>query len=75
MCTRGLTLISFGGTMALGFFDWNSFVIEHCLRVPIGFGLIASSIVFVIWAVRTLGLRASQGLGGTLVKDGPNRFT
>ncbi len=73
--TWGLTLISFAGILALGFLGWNSFVLEHCLRVPIGFGLIVGSIVLVVWAVRTLGLHASQGLGGTLVEDGPYRFT
>ena len=73
--TCGLTLISFAGILALGFLDWNSFVLEHCLRVPIGFGLIISSIVLVVWAVRTLGLHASQGLGGTLVEEGPYSFT
>ena len=73
--TWGLTLISFGGVLALGFLGWNSFVLEHCLRVPIGFGLIVSSIVLVVWAVRTLGLYASQGLGGTLVDNGPYGFT
>ena len=73
--TWGLTLISFAGILALGFLDWNSFVLEHCLRVPIGFGLILSSIVLVVWAVRTLGLHASQGLGGTLVEEGPYSFT
>ena len=73
--TWGLTLISFAGILALGILDWNSFVLEHCLRVPIGFGLIISSIVLVVWAVRTLGLHASQGLGGTLVEEGPYSFT
>ena len=73
--TWGLTLISFAGILALGFLDWNSFVLEHCLRVPIGLGLIVSSIVLVVWAVRTLGLHTSQGLGGTLVEDGPYRLT
>ena len=73
--TWGLTLISFAGILALGFLGWNSFVLEHCLRVPIGFGLIISSIVLVVWAVRILGLHASQGLGGTLVEEGPYRFT
>lgn len=73
--TWGLTLVSFAGILVLGFLDWNSFVLEHCLRVPIGFGLILSSIVLVLWAVRTLGVHASQGLGGTLVIDGPYGFT
>ena len=73
--TWGLTLISFAGILALGILDWNSFVLEHCLRVPIGFGMIGSSIVLVVWAVRTLGLHASQGLGGTLVEEGPYGFT
>jgi protein-S-isoprenylcysteine O-methyltransferase Ste14 len=73
--TWGLTLVSFAGILALGVLDWNSFVLEHCLRVPIGLGLIVSSIVLAIWAIRTLGLHASQGLGGRLVESGPYSFT
>lgn len=73
--TWGLTLVSFAGILVLGFLGWNSFVLEHCLRVPIGFGLIVGSIVLVVWAVRTLGLHASQGLGGTLMERGPYRIS
>jgi len=73
--TWALTLVSFAGILVLGFLGWNSFVLEHCLRVPIGFGLIVGSIVLVVWAVRTLGLHASQGLGGTLVERGPYRIS
>ncbi|MFQ5922560.1 MAG: methyltransferase family protein [Anaerolineales bacterium] len=73
--TWGLTLVSFAGILLLGFLDWNSFVLEHCLRLPVGLGLIVSSIVLVVWAIRTLGIHASQGLGGKLVTDGPYGFT
>lgn len=73
--TWGLTLISFTGIFALGILDWNSFVLEHCLRLPIGLGLIVSSIVLVVWAVRALDVHASQGLGGTLVEEGPYGLT
>ena len=36
--TWGLTFVSFGGTLALGLLGWNSFILEHCLRLPIGLG-------------------------------------
>ncbi len=73
--TWGLTLVSFAGILALGILDWDSFVLRHWLRFPIGIAIIASSLVLVMWAIRTLGLHASQGLEGRLVEQGPYRFT
>ena len=73
--TWGLTLISFAGILALGILDWDSFVLRHWLRFPIGIAIIASSLALFMWAIRTLGLHATQGLGGRLVKQGPYRFT
>jgi len=73
--TWGLTLISFAGILALGILDWNSFVLRHWLRFPIGIAIIASSLALFMWAIRTLGLHATQGLGGRLVLQGPYQFT
>lgn len=73
--TWGLTLISLSGILTLGFLDWNSFVFTHWLRLPIGITIIAASIGLAVWGVRTLGVRASEGVGGSLVEQGPYRFT
>lgn len=73
--TWGLTMVSFAGILILGILGWDSFVLDHWLRFPIGIGLIASSIVLVIWAIRALGLHASQGLGGRLIQQGPYQIT
>ena len=69
--TWGLTIGSWAGILTLGILDWNSFLLDHWLRFPIGIGLIASSLILVIWAIKTLGFQASQGLGGTFVQQGP----
>ncbi len=34
-----------------------------------------AGIGLVYWGVRTLGIHASQGLGGELVREGPYRYT
>ena len=73
--TWGLTLISFAGILALGILDWGSFVLRHWIRFPKGISIITNSLVLFIWAIRTLGLHATQGLGGKFVQQGPYRFT
>ena len=73
--TWGLTLASYTGILSLGILDWNSFVLSHWLRFPIGISIIFASFVLVMWAVWTLGFHASQGLGGKFVQQGPYRFT
>jgi len=73
--TWGLTFVSFGGNLVLGILDWNSFVLDHWLRFPTGIALIALSLFLVLWAIRTLGTYASQGLGGGLILTGPYRWT
>ena len=69
--TWGLTLASCTGILSLGILDWNSFVLSHWLRLPIGISIIFASFMLVMWAVRTLGFHASQGLGGEFVQQGP----
>ncbi|MFV1858529.1 MAG: isoprenylcysteine carboxylmethyltransferase family protein [Anaerolineales bacterium] len=73
--TWGLTFVSFGGILALGILDWNSFLFDHWLRFPVGIALIAFGLYLVLWAIRTLGSDASQGLGGGLIREGPYRWT
>jgi protein-S-isoprenylcysteine O-methyltransferase Ste14 len=73
--TWGLTIVSFGGILVLGILDWNSFLFNHWLRFPVGIALIAFSLYLVLWAIRTLGAHASQGLGGGLIREGPYQST
>ncbi len=73
--TWGLTFISFAGILVLGILDWDSFSFDHWLRFPIGIALIAFSLYLVLWAIRTLGAHASQGLGGGLIREGPYQWT
>lgn len=73
--TWALTFVSFGGILVLGILDWNSFLFDHWLRFPAGIALIAFSLYLVLWALRTLGSHASQGLGGGLIREGPYRWT
>ena len=69
--TWGLTLGSYACILYLGSLDWNSFILSHWLRSPIGIAIIFASFVLVMWAVWTLGFHASQGLGGKFVQKVP----
>ncbi len=73
--TWSLSIIALGGILILGILDWNSFVIGRWLRYPVGVGLIVFGLFLVMWAIRTLGIHASQGLGGELVQEGPYQWT
>ena len=70
-----LTIVSIAGILALGILDWNSFMLSGWLQFIVGIPIVASGLILAVWALRTLGLHASQGLGGELVQQGPYRFT
>ncbi len=63
------------GLLVLGLFDWNSFIIDLWARYVIGGLLVVSGGAFSLWGFITLGVHASQGLGGELVRNGPYRFS
>ena len=73
--TWSLTSVALAGGMILGFLDWNSWVLPHWVRLPVGGLLIAAGISFAFWGLRTLGSHASLGLGGELVSSGPYRYS
>ncbi|NIS78859.1 MAG: hypothetical protein GTO14_01210 [Anaerolineales bacterium] len=73
--TWGLTTISFFGVLVLGFLDWNTFVLHHWMRIPLGCLLMFSGLGLIFWGVKTLGVHETQGLVGELATDGPYRFT
>jgi len=73
--TWGLTIVSSGGIFILGILDWNSFIVHDWMRYLVGIGLIILGLILVIWGVRTLGIYATQGLGGEFIREGPYRFS
>ncbi len=69
------TISSYIGIIALGILDWNSFMISHWIRFPVGILILIIGLALAIWGVRALGIHASQGLGGDLMREGPYQFT
>ncbi|MEN8181928.1 MAG: PEMT/PEM2 methyltransferase family protein [Myxococcota bacterium] len=70
-----LTDVTAVGILALGILDWNTFAIDHWLRLPVGGGLALAGLALALWGVRTLGIHRSSGLKEALVQAGPYRFT
>lgn len=70
-----LTDVAAVGIVAVGILDWNTFAIDHWLRLPIGGGLALAGLALALWGVRTLGMHRSLGLKEALVQSGPYRFT
>jgi len=62
------------GLVALGIIDWNSFALHHWARFLVG-GLLMACGFFALWGYLTLGVHASEGLGGNLVTTGPYRYS
>ena len=70
-----LTDVAAVGILAVGILDWNSFAIDHWLRLPIASGLVLAGLGLALWGVRTLGMHRSLGLSEALVQGGPYSFT
>ena len=70
-----LSLIWMVAFLALGGLDWNSFRFEHWSRFVLGGAAIVCGVAVSQRAVRTLSLRATRGLKGDLVTDGPYRYS
>jgi protein-S-isoprenylcysteine O-methyltransferase Ste14 len=62
------------GVVVLGVIDWNSFVFHHWARFLVG-GLLMACGFFALWGYLTLGVQASQGLGGNLATGGAYRYS
>lgn len=69
------TIPSYIGIIMIGILDWNSLTINPWLRYPLGSLLMIFGFMLAMWGVWTLGIHASQGLGGGLVREGPYQFT
>ena len=61
--------------ITLGILDWNSMIMSHWMRYPIGIILIIGGIGLLIWAIKSLSYVTSLGLGGEFIRTGPYRFT
>ncbi len=69
-----LSFTALFGLVALGIVDANSFVVHQAARFVVG-GLLMACGLFGLWGYVTLGVHASQGLGGDLVSRGPYRYS
>ncbi len=69
-----MSLTGLLGVVALGIIDWNSFAFRHWVRFLVG-GLLMACGFFGLWGYLTLGVHASQGLGGDLVTTGPYQYS
>jgi|Deesub1362A_J573_1020465.scaffolds.fasta_scaffold00008_182 protein-S-isoprenylcysteine O-methyltransferase Ste14 len=68
-----IAVITGGGLLAI--LDYNTFIIRHWIRFPIGVILFMGGNALAFWGVKTLGAHASSGLRHRLVTTGPYRFT
>jgi protein-S-isoprenylcysteine O-methyltransferase Ste14 len=70
-------IVSFAGifgVVALGGLDHDSFAFHHPAYLLVG-GVLLAGGSFALWGYLTLGVHASQGLGGALVTSGPYRYS
>ena len=72
--TWGLFGLGVLGITILAILDWDAFSLPSWLRVAGGL-LALSGASFALWAVRELGVRETQGLGGQLATTGPYRYS
>lgn len=63
------------GILVVGILDWNTSVLEHWIRVPVGAVLALGGGVFALWGIRHLSWHASLGLEAEFVRSGPYRWT
>jgi len=70
-----LTILTVFGVIFLAIFDWNSFLLTHWIRYPIGLFFIAFSFLLWFWSSKALTLRTSFGLGGKMATSGPYKYT
>jgi len=63
------------GILIVGILDWNTFVFDPWLRLPVGAALALGGGGFALWGIRHLSWHASLGLEAELVRTGPYRWT
>ena len=70
-----LTLLSFGGFVAVGILDWNSLNWPSWIRWPLSVVLIVLGNVLAWVGVRQLSMKTTSGDAGPLVTDGLYRYS
>lgn len=70
-----LMIISTFGVILLGIIDWDSFLLSHWLRYPIGLLLITFGSFIGLWAIKTLSIHSTLGLKGNFITNGPYKYT
>jgi protein-S-isoprenylcysteine O-methyltransferase Ste14 len=70
-----LSIISYLGILALSILDWDSFILSHWSRYPIGIIFIIVGLFIAFWGVKTLSVHSSLGLEGILITQGPYKFS
>ncbi len=70
-----LTLLSFGGFIAVGLLDWNSLGWSAIVRWPIGLVMIVGGNVLAWVGVRQLSMETTSGSKGPLVTDGLYQYS
>ena len=63
------------GTVALGALDRGSIPLPTAIRLGLGLPLLIAGLSLALWAVRSLGVESSLGLGGPIERSGPYRFS
>lgn len=70
-----LTLLSFGGLIAVGLLDWNSLRWPAAVRWPVGVAMIVGGNALAWAGVRQLSLKTTSGSKGPLITDGLYRYS
>jgi protein-S-isoprenylcysteine O-methyltransferase Ste14 len=70
-----LTDVAALGIVLVGVLDWNTFALDHWIRLPVGGLLALGGGLFALWGIRHLSWHASLGLEAELVSSGPYRWT
>lgn len=71
----GLVDFCYLGYITLGILDWNSFLLDHWLRFPVGALMVAAGMSLAIWGLKELSFTASLGLEGKFTTSGPYRYS
>jgi len=70
-----LTLLSYGGFIAVGLLDWNSLGWPIVIHWPVGATLIIGGNILAWAGVRQLSLKTTSGSKGPLVTDGLYQYS
>ncbi len=67
------TFTAMASAVLLGVFNWNSFIVHHWSRFPVGGAAAVTGLSFALWGTRSLSVHTSLGLEGKLVTTGAYR--